>query len=588
MVQATCTGPGPPVGLDGSFNSLLDALAEKYKLDISAAVQQAELRCRNEVGYANGDDTNGLVTLSSSHEPDTRLGRPSPGNQDRATGISIPQGSKQNLAWQESCGADVSPINGFATLHAPAPADAEPAALEVQNKDKKVHDSSAVLDPAAATSVIPHSEGQGEPLKGGTNSQKPHHHVRGSTRHSMNAPPVGCIPRFVQSAKFDRLSASLLIANAIFIGVQIEHSFQETMPLAIDIIDYIFCVLFIVELVLRLYGFGCRTFWTNREDRAWNAFDFTIVLLSTADTLISLVDIGGGEGSPLGSISVLRVVRIVRIVRVLRIIRVMKFFRDLRILLAAIFSTIKTASFALLLILVIMYMFAIAITQLAAEEIKSRAAAGNPVEKDSDMDFFFGGIFRTMFSLFMTIAGGIDWKDAALPLFEVGELAIFFFLVYVALMILCVMNVLLGIFCQCALDTAASDKENVIKAQLDDKERFIETLNELFASWDDTGDCKCSLEEFKSHLQDETTQALLRSLEIEGNDALILFELLDGDRSGEVNLDEFVTGCITLRGGAKAIHMEKASSQNRYVEQKILAIEEKLDLLIEKNGAGIP
>eukprot|EP00931_Biecheleriopsis_adriatica_P016682 TRINITY_DN12240_c0_g1_i2.p1 TRINITY_DN12240_c0_g1~~TRINITY_DN12240_c0_g1_i2.p1 ORF type:complete len:207 (-),score=21.08 TRINITY_DN12240_c0_g1_i2:80-700(-) len=90
---------------------------------------------------------------------------------------------------------------------------------------------------------------------------------------------------------------------------------------------------------------------------------------------------------------------------------------------------------------------------------------------------------------------------------------------------LCIMNVLFGIFCQCAIDTAATDTDNVIQAQLVDKNRFIEQLESLFASWDESHDGICSLQEFSAHLQDETTQALLRSLDIEARDALTLFEM---------------------------------------------------------------
>jgi len=336
---------------------------------------------------------------------------------------------------------------------------------------------------------------------------------------------------------------------------------------------------------VRLWGWGCYEFWTHEEDRYWNSFDFFIVLLSTFDTVLSAADEGD---SPLANISVLRIVRVVRIVRVLRIIRVMKFFQDLRILLAAVVSTVKTAGFAFALILLIMYMFGIAITQLVAEHIVEQENAGSPIDADNDLLFFFGSIGWSVLSMFMTITGGIDWKDASTPLYEVsGGLAAVFFLLYVCIMSLCVMNVLLGIFCQCALDTAASDKENVIQLQLMEKERFVKTLKNLFADWDETGRGTCSIEAFEKHMMDETTMALLRSLEIEGRDAITLFDLLDTDMSGEVDLDEFVTGCITLRGGAKAIHMEKINGMNKTITKKFEVVEERLMQICRHLGVSV-
>lgn len=385
--------------------------------------------------------------------------------------------------------------------------------------------------------------------------------------------------KFIQSSIFDRSSATLLTINAVFIGVQVEMSFEPPTPIGIQACDYIFCVCFLIELVMRLWGYGLRDFWCHPEDYAWNIFDFIVVILSTVDTIISAIF--QGDESPLGNISAIRIVRIVRIIRVLRIIRVMKFFQDLRVLLAAIASTLKTATFALILILLIMYMFGIAITQLVAEHVIDARAAQNSVKPE--LLTYFGSIGWSILTLFMTITGGLDWENAVFPLLEVGVPAVSCFIVYVGIMCLCVMNVLLGIFCQCALDTAAIDKENVIELQMKDKERFVKTLETLFDGWDDSGDGMCSYEEFSSHIQDEKTQALLRSLQIEGRDALTLFSLLDSDGSGQIDLTEFVTGCITLRGSAKAVHMEKLNSMNKFFTSKLQAIEDKLD----RNAASI-
>eukprot|EP00931_Biecheleriopsis_adriatica_P106395 TRINITY_DN80857_c0_g1_i1.p1 TRINITY_DN80857_c0_g1~~TRINITY_DN80857_c0_g1_i1.p1 ORF type:complete len:578 (-),score=93.60 TRINITY_DN80857_c0_g1_i1:183-1916(-) len=376
------------------------------------------------------------------------------------------------------------------------------------------------------------------------------------------------LANFVRSPLFDRYSGTLLISNAVFIGFQVQNTFEENTPLSLLLIDYFFCAFFLLELFLRFWGSGCRRYWCSRKDRAWNIFDFVVVLVSTVDTLASAFT-PKGEASPLGNISVLRVVRIVRIVRVLRIIRVMKFFEDLRLLIAGIIGTVKTASFAFLLICLLMYIFGIAITQLAAEHIVDMRMAGTPVPHDSEMYFYFGSLIRTVFTLFMTIAGGIDWKDAAMFCMDMGGLALFFFLAYVATMVLCVLNVLLGLFCQSAIDTAAQDRENVIQMHLQEKERFVETLETVFKGWDDSGDGKCSIEEFGRHIQDESMQALLRSLEIEVHDATTLFEMCDKDGSGTVDLGEFVTGCITLRGGAKAIHMEKVTTMNRVLNHRL-------------------
>merc|ERR1719235_1920520 len=183
---------------------------------------------------------------------------------------------------------------------------------------------------------------------------------------------------------------------------------------------------------------------------------------------------------------------------------------------------------------------------------------------------------KTIFCLFMTIAGGIDWKDAAQPLMDVGAIALTFYIIYVLLMTLCIMNVLTGIFCQSAIDTAASDRETVIQLQLQEKQRFIDTLQGCFNQMDVEKKGILELGDFEDHLTDETVQAVLKSLEIEVRDAITLFELLDSDGSGEVDIDEFVTGCITLRGGAKAVHMEKIDAMNKVFQTRFDDLERKM------------
>jgi len=395
-----------------------------------------------------------------------------------------------------------------------------------------------------------------------------------------NLVPVEGLRGIVRSETFDRASSAVLIMNGIFIGIQVAQDYKKEMPTGLKVIDYIFCVLFLAELGLRLVGLGCKEFWLARgEDRYWNWFDFFIVTASTFDAVLSIaLESSGQSGSTaLSNISVLRVIRVVRVVRVLRIIKVLSFFRDLRVLMMAIVSTVKTASFAFGLIMFVMYIFGIALTQVVGEHLKEQWEAGNPVPDDSPMMFFFGSVPNTILCLFMTIAGGIDWLDAIEPLLEIGAIPTTFFLIYVVLMVLCIMNVLLGIFCQCALDTAAQDRENVIQTQLQDRARFISTLGYMFAEWDESGDGKCSLAEFNKHLADDKTQALLRSLEIDSRDALAIFEMLDADHNGSVDLNEFITGCITLRGGAKAVQLEKVNNFSKDLHDRFDKLDSKVN-----------
>eukprot|EP00931_Biecheleriopsis_adriatica_P009902 TRINITY_DN11099_c0_g3_i1.p1 TRINITY_DN11099_c0_g3~~TRINITY_DN11099_c0_g3_i1.p1 ORF type:complete len:597 (-),score=98.74 TRINITY_DN11099_c0_g3_i1:51-1841(-) len=382
----------------------------------------------------------------------------------------------------------------------------------------------------------------------------------------------------VHSSLFEQGGACFLALNGIFTGVQIEWAFNSTTPGWMTVLDIVFCVGFFIELSLRLIGNGPHRFFLSGTDRGWNLFDFVIVLLTSFDTVASAAVSQDQGSSLLSNLSVLRVIRVVRVVRVLRIIRVLKFFRDLRLLTLAIASTLKTASFALILIMLLIYMFGITIIQFVAEHVKEEKARdpGYDMSNDNPLISYFGSIGSSCVTLFLAGIGGAEYIDIIGPLWNVGALPVATLLFFSGLMGLCILNVLIGIFCNSAVDTAKHDRENVIQTQLESRKEFIDTLQELFKAWDDSGDGTCSFEEFQTHIMDDDTQALLGALEIESRDAITLFELLDQDNNGNVDLDEFITGCICLRGNAKAVHMEKISYQCKHLQSRVLALEQNL------------
>jgi len=237
-------------------------------------------------------------------------------------------------------------------------------------------------------------------------------------------------------------------------------------------------------------------------------------------------------------------------------------------LIAAISSTLKTATWALLLLCFAMYMFGIAIAQMTAEYAAEKSNEGTPISEDDALLHYFGSLAIAIFTLFMTVAGGIDWEYAATPLYKI-PMALCVYIFFILFSSFCMMNVVTGIFCQNAIETFENDKDKVIECQLADKTRFVDTLTELFSQVDTSCDGKCSKQEFEALCGDDHMRDLFRTLDIETRDALALFAMMDPDGTGELNLEDFIHGCITLRGSAKAVHMEQALMEGRGSMQKL-------------------
>jgi len=360
--------------------------------------------------------------------------------------------------------------------------------------------------------------------------------------------------RLVRSSRFESMFAAVVMVNFLWIGAQMEYRefINNASPTIVLVTDGTFCVAFLAELILRLVGNGIVEFFCSEKDWAWNWFDVVIVLLTTFETGLSLV---GGLTNALEGVSGLRVVRVMRVLRVVRVIRGMRNFRPLRLLIHAIANTLRSAIWTLLLLMMIIYTFSVMFAQSTYDHLASQVEAGTPI--DEDLSKNFGTLGRTLYTLFSASTGGCDWQDVAAPLGDVHFACLAGFIIYISFQYFCVMNVVTGIFCQSALEIAKNDREDMIVQQLQDKDRYVASLQDLFREWDGNGSGELSLEEFQYHMKDSRMQAFLRTLEIEPSNAFTLFKLLDADGQGTLDVSEFVGGLIELRGNAKSIQIHE-------------------------------
>lgn len=67
------------------------------------------------------------------------------------------------------------------------------------------------------------------------------------------------------------------------------------------------------------------------------------------------------------------------------------------------------------------------------------------------------------------------------------------------------------------------------------------------------------------------------SLGLDTNSIAKIYDLLDADGSGSVDLDEFVTGCIAFRGEAKAVDINILQAEHTVMLSKIDIIQNTLD-----------
>jgi len=124
-------------------------------------------------------------------------------------------------------------------------------------------------------------------------------------------------------------------------------------------------------------------------------------------------------------------------------------------------------------------------------------------------------------------------------------------------------------FCQNAIESAARDKDEMFAEQLACKEYYVCKLQELFGSLSGSTKKQVTFHEFAQKFEEHEMKAYFAMLDMDTSDAWTLFKLLDTSSSQMINLEEFVDGCLCLRGPARSIDLAKMSYETRWMMNQL-------------------
>eukprot|EP00747_Dinoflagellata_sp_TGD_P014847 gnl/TRDRNA2_/TRDRNA2_123781_c0_seq1.p1 gnl/TRDRNA2_/TRDRNA2_123781_c0~~gnl/TRDRNA2_/TRDRNA2_123781_c0_seq1.p1 ORF type:complete len:226 (+),score=36.95 gnl/TRDRNA2_/TRDRNA2_123781_c0_seq1:3-680(+) len=151
------------------------------------------------------------------------------------------------------------------------------------------------------------------------------------------------------------------------------------------------------------------------------------------------------------------------------------------------------------------------------------------------------------------------------------------FTLYIAFAVLAMMNVVTAIFIESALASAKDDRD------ID----MVNQLRELFmlADTDDSG--MISWDEFNTAVENPKLANYFKGLELDISEARGLFSLLDVENTGQINGEEFVYGCLRLRGMAKAIDLATLMYYNKRMSSRWRAHSSKVEAILEEMACHI-
>eukprot|EP00747_Dinoflagellata_sp_TGD_P135340 gnl/TRDRNA2_/TRDRNA2_175450_c0_seq1.p1 gnl/TRDRNA2_/TRDRNA2_175450_c0~~gnl/TRDRNA2_/TRDRNA2_175450_c0_seq1.p1 ORF type:complete len:229 (-),score=42.16 gnl/TRDRNA2_/TRDRNA2_175450_c0_seq1:168-854(-) len=188
---------------------------------------------------------------------------------------------------------------------------------------------------------------------------------------------------------------------------------------------------------------------------------------------------------------------------------------------------------------------------------------------DPDLMALWGDVPLSILTLFHCVTGGRDWSDAVWPLRKLSQLWHYIFLVYICFVYFAVLNVVTAIFCHSAIENSRHDPELVVHSFVQTKAKYTQKLIEIFETLDFDHSGGISFPELEKLLQHDKMMAYFDAMDLDVNDAWTLFKMMDSDQTSLLEVDEFVTGCMRLKGFAKNTDLITLLAESRWLRKRL-------------------
>lgn len=355
----------------------------------------------------------------------------------------------------------------------------------------------------------------------------------------------GYSQKIARSNAFEHMTLLIITTNALWIWYDTDTNESESLLDARTVyvsMENFFCAYFTLELVIRFVSFKWKR---NCVRDAWFVFDSLLVLSAIFETWVMtiIVSITKTPGGGLGNASILRLLRLARLTRMARMARLLRAMPELMILIKGMAAATRSVLLTLSLMTVILYVFAIAFTQLAAKTALGENYFANiPLSMRNLLTYgtFYDNI-------------GVIWQDLA----NEGAVYWILFLAYILLASLTVMNMLIGVLCEVVSAVAATENEQMTVLFV--KSKMQELVQQ--SGIDEDNDGEISKTEFVKILENVEATRTLAEVGVDPvglvDFADFIFEddsLDDGERRHErrLSFEDFMGVILELRGSNNA------------------------------------
>jgi voltage-gated sodium channel len=240
---------------------------------------------------------------------------------------------------------------------------------------------------------------------------------------------VDRLKAFVESRRLERVIMTLIIINAITLGLETSAWAMENFGGLLYLLDRAILSVFVVEIALRLAVHRLSFFKS-----AWNIFDFLVVAVALAPATAAFT--------------------VLRALRVLRVLRMITIVPSLKRVVGALVGALPGMGSIVLLLGLLFYVFSVMATKLFAASFPE----------------WFGHIPASAYTLFQVMTLESWSMGIVRPVMEVYPYAWLFFVPF----ILCTTFTMLNLFIGIVVNAMQSEHDDAVADELRAKEKVAE------------------------------------------------------------------------------------------------------------------
>jgi len=402
-------------------------------------------------------------------------------------------------------------------------------------------------------------------------SPRAHHHQEGEI--------LTLGQKVLESHIFTNVMALIIITNGVIIGLETDYKEFKYW----SFVEAVFLVIFLWELIFKMWVEGWSFWHPDQEDFLWNLFDLVVVTLACLDFISSVCGFGKASGG------FATIFRMARLMRVLRIIRLLKVLKPLFLLAVGLVEACKAVIWVTLLMGTVLYVFSIVLVK----------TMGQVPQTDPHYEFLsyhFRSIPACMITLFVLMSSpNLPMYQDEEGLLEARPLFCFFLIMFICFGSFGMIAMLTGVINESMFENNEMRKHE--KKQEHEKMRM--TLGSSAADLYETlplDDRGCARVEDLKNISEAAAELLDQSgITIAHGDITRFLELMDDSESGYIDLVEFVHAIEKIAEGVSPLAIIEVQHHTALCNQKVtkqleqmqaieVAIEKQMDKTEEEVG----